>query len=568
MLPIEMATRQRHSNTIIHDLLKRDMPIDLKEKAKAKHLPHQFSWNHLVSNADDVYHDVVKKVLMHCSQPQVLALANIQNKQGEIPLTTATPLCQHEFRVMFRLFYTLEISDQTPAFEDMDTGTQIFYALRFTPPKEVYGYYTSLHQDDKRENNLIEVWDDSAVLDDEEVLPDLSTIDAKQKLAFVQNEKGIKVIAKLTSRSDIVDAELSKRKDYKLSRHYVPPIMSVHHTMLHAAYSEAMADPSYCITMKAADITCENLILDVRKSGGTFIVSDLKGIAMSLLHIHDHGLVHGDFGSHNTAKFGNRWKTLGVSGCVDIGAPTNPKRGVYHPPEAVSLETRNVSLGDKNVGASVVSVASDVTFDIWAYGVIFYEAIAGLPLSPYRSLHKANRALTTAELFKVGQWDDRSLRKALRHIANDTAQDLVKKLLQPDPNLRAQSMRDVLSHPFFGIGKLAGGSGPVFDRPKLSPTAAASNINATKEKTPVLINAARVTPQSSPEPTLTSVNVTEPKQPAATVTPTSYIPDIIVPAPKQPTATVIAPATIQETSATSSKKSSKFGMKNMFGKKK
>ena len=271
--------------------------------------------------------------------------------------------------------------------------------------------------------------------------------------------------------------------------------------------------------------------------------------------------------SHNTAKFGSRWKTLGVSGCVDIGSPTNPKRGFYHPPEAVSLETRNVSLGDKNVGASVVSVASDVTFDIWAYGVLFYEAIAGLPLSPYRSLHKANRALTTAELFKVGQWDDRSLRKALRHIANDTAQDLVKKLLQPDPNSRAQSMRDVLSHPFFGIGKLAGGSGPVFDRPKLSPTSASNNL-VTKEKTPVLINAARVMPQSSPEPPPASVNVTEPKQPAATVNPTSCVLDIKVPAPKQPIATVNAPASIQETSAASSKKSSKFGMKNMFGKKK
>jgi hypothetical protein len=135
LLPIEMATRQRHSNTIIYDLLKRDMPIDLKEKTKAKLVPHQFSWNHLVSYAEDIYHDVVKKVLMQCSQPQVLALANIEK--------TATPLCKHEFRVMLRLFYTLEISDQTPAFEDIDTGTQIFYAFRFTPPKVVYGYYTS-----------------------------------------------------------------------------------------------------------------------------------------------------------------------------------------------------------------------------------------------------------------------------------------------------------------------------------------------------------------------------------------------------------------------------------------
>lgn len=514
MLPIEMATRQKHSKTIVYELLKRDMPIDMEEKAEAKIVPHQYSWNHLVSDANDYYYDVVEQVLQQCSQPQIIALAHIENKRGEIALATASPLCKHEFRVMFRLFYTLEIVDQTPAFEDRESGTQIYYALRFTPPTERYGYFTSLYHDDKNSNNHVEVWDDLPVSDDETVDPDLSAMDVVQKLEFVKNEKGVKVIAKLTARSDIVNAELLKRKEYNLSRHYVPTIISIHHTMLHAAYSEAMAEPSYCITMEAADITAENLMLDARRSGGNFPSEALKRIAMSLLHLHEHGLVHCDFGSHNTAKFGNRWKTLGVRGCVAIGQMTNPQRGFFHPPEAVSLETRNVSLGDKNVGASVVSIASDVTYDIWAYGVVFYEAVAGLPLSPYRSLHKAKRSLTTAELFKVGQWDDRSLRKALRHIENNfKAIDLVKKvrilffyttykmtksvlnsnishgpqfvrlwqqLLHPNPNLRLQSMRDVLSHPFFGIGKLAG-LAPVFDRPKLGQATKIVDINSTSD---------------------------------------------------------------------------------------
>lgn len=432
MLPIEMATKQKHSENIVHDLLKRDMPIDMKEKTEAKLVPHQYSWNHLVSESKDVYNNVVEKVLQQCSQPQVVALAHVENKRGEIPLATATPLCKHEFRVMFRLFHTLEVVDQTPAFEDKASGTQIFYALRFTPPKEKNGYFTSLYQDDKTTNDAVEEWDDMPVPEDEIVAADLETMDVKQKLEFVQAEKGVKVIAKLTSRSDIVDAELSRRKDYDLSRHYVPAIISVHHTMQHAAYSEAMAEPSYCITMEAADITAENYILDTRKAGGKFPKDDLKGIAMSLLHIHEHGLIHGDFGSHNTAKFGDRWKTLGVRGSVPIGEMTDPKRGFFQPPEAVSLETRNVSLGDQNVGASLIPVASDPTYDIWAYGVLFYEAVAGLPLSPYRSLHKEKRQLTTAELFKVGQWDDRSLRKACRHIEDKKLKELVTKVRETD----------------------------------------------------------------------------------------------------------------------------------------
>lgn len=619
MLPIEMATRQRHSKTIVYDLLKRDMPIDMNEKSEAKLVPHQYSWNHVVSETDDTYYDVVERILQQCSQPQIVALAHIENKRGEIPLATATPLCKHEFRVMFRLFSTLEIVDQTPAFENRESGTQIYYALRFTPPKEKYGYFTSLYQDDKKKNSFVEVWDNVPTTNDEGVDPDLSAMDVKQKLEFVKKEKGLKVIAKLTSRSDIVDAEISKRRDYDLSRHYIPSIISIHHTMLHAAYSEAMAEPSYCITMEAADITAENLLLDTRRSGGTFPIEALKCIAMSLLHIHEHGLVHGDFGSHNTAKFGNRWKTLGVRGCVAIGQMTDPARGFFHPPEAVNLETRNVSLGDKNVGASVVSIAGDVTYDIWAYGVIFYEAVAGLPLSPYRSLHKAKKSLTTAELFKVGQWDDRSLRKALRHIENNAnAVDLVKKvrilacahlhvcraylwvvmfermwnfsftiltctclficlsqqLLHPNPNSRSQSLREVLSHPFFGIGKLAGVA-PVFDRPKLGSPAVNNKVNikaAEKEeinRTKVIdVEAAAKARTQKPDETPALSKAPFSPRPAAdtSVLLNEILRDmepaqkLSVPAATQPQAS--APASVAS-------RVSKFGIKGLkFGKKK
>jgi tRNA A-37 threonylcarbamoyl transferase component Bud32 len=112
------------------------------------------------------------------------------------------------------------------------------------------------------------------------------------------------VIAKVTSRSEIVERELRVRKDFHLSRHYVPAIISVHHTVLHAAYSEAMAEPVYCITMEGADITAENLMLDMRENGKSFPEKALKRIGISLLHLHKHGIIHGDFGTHNIGKFG------------------------------------------------------------------------------------------------------------------------------------------------------------------------------------------------------------------------------------------------------------------------
>jgi len=113
MLPIEMATSNKHSKEIVYDLLRHDMPIDMTEKSTVKLIPHQHSWTHVVSEANDLYHDVVSKVLQQCSQPQILALSQIKNKYGEPALVNATPLCKHEFRVSFRLFHTLEVVDTT-----------------------------------------------------------------------------------------------------------------------------------------------------------------------------------------------------------------------------------------------------------------------------------------------------------------------------------------------------------------------------------------------------------------------------------------------------------------------
>jgi hypothetical protein len=74
LLPIQVATEQEHSHFIVHNLLKRDLPIDLSEKVRAQLIPHHYSWNHVVSNTDDLYHQVVTKVLQSCTQPQVRAV--------------------------------------------------------------------------------------------------------------------------------------------------------------------------------------------------------------------------------------------------------------------------------------------------------------------------------------------------------------------------------------------------------------------------------------------------------------------------------------------------------------
>ena len=390
-----------------------------------------------------------------------MALAHVEGPDGKIALAAATPVCKHEMRVMLRLFNTLEVVNQRPAYSNPQSDTQIFYALRYDPPQQHNGAYTILHEEKKEngENDYLEDFDDQSHVSAvsrhsiRSTLTSRSQQTIEDKLRHIRKEKGQQVIAKLTSRSDVVERELKVRKDFHLSRHYVPAIISVHHTVQHAAYSEAMAEPGYCITMEGADTTAENLMLDMRKSGKTFPGKALKRIGISLLHMHEHGIIHGDFGTHNIGKFGSRWKLLGVGGSVPIGSATDPDRGFYHPPESIEIENKRVPIGKKSFVAHPVSIEAQPTYDIWAYGVVLYEAIAGLPLAPYAC--RGKRAMTTSEVAKIGSWDDHSLRKALRHVADDeVARDLLKQLLHPDPEHRISSMRLVLEHPFFTGGNL------------------------------------------------------------------------------------------------------------------
>jgi len=458
MLPIQVATENEHSHFIVHNLLKRDMPVDLKEKVRAHLVPHHYSWNHIVANTEDVYHQVVTKVLQSCTQPQVLALAHVEGPDGKIALAAATPVCKHELRVMLRLFNTLEVVNQRPAYTNPLSDTQIFYALRYEPPAQQSNAFTILHDEkvDGGENDYVEDFDDSSQVSgfsrssNRSTLSNRSQQSIEDKLRFIRKEKGQQVIAKLTSRSDVVERELKVRKEFHLSRHYVPAVISVHHTVQHAAYSEAMAEPGYCITMEGADTTAENLMLDSRKSGKRFPVKALKRIGISLLHMHEHGLVHGDFGTHNIGKFGNRWKLLGVGGSWRIGQPTDPNRGFYHPPESIVVENnKRGAIGKSKGEAVVVAIPAQTTYDIWAFGVAVYEAVAGVPLSAYAC--RGKRPMNLSEVTKIGMWDDHTVRKALRHVDSEEvhSRDLLKRLLHHDPKYRVRSMREILEHPFF-----------------------------------------------------------------------------------------------------------------------
>ena len=97
--------------------------------------------------------------------------------------------------------------------------------------------------------------------------------------------------------------------------------------------------------------------------------------------------------------------------------------------------------------SSSISIAAQPQYDIWAFGLILYEVIKGKPLSMYAE----KGPLQNPNMVKIGKWNDRSLKKSLKGIKENSAvYDLLIKLLQADPMKRLASMREVLEHPFFG----------------------------------------------------------------------------------------------------------------------
>ena len=451
-LPIEVATENQLSLFIVYRLLKQDMPIDLKERVQVRLIPHHYSWNHILLDVGDRYYQVVSKILQQCTQPQVLALAHVEDSKGQIALASATPICRHEIRVMLRLFNTLELVKQRPAFTNGASDTEIFYALRYEPPPEQSDLFSTDYDGKEADaEDFTEDWDDDlsqissasrVAMNEEE-----ANLSVAEKLKLIRNEKGQHVIAKITPRSDIVERELKIRKDFNLSRHYVPSVISVHHTVHHGAYQSASAEAAYCITMEGADSTIEHQMLDYRRAGKAFPASELKRVGVSLLHLHENGLVHTDFGPQSVGKFGPLFKLLGVGGCVAIGGETDPKHGIYHPPESISVETVEVD-GKERKTAKVVSVTASDALDIWAFGNMVYEAMVGTPLSAYS--HRGQR-VKSSNLAKIAKWDDHSLQRALRFVdAEDTlVRDVISKFLHPDPAQRFQSIREAIADPFF-----------------------------------------------------------------------------------------------------------------------
>ena len=121
------------------------------------------------------------------------------------------------------------------------------------------------------------------------------------------------------------------------------------------------------------------------------------------------------------------------------------RRGYYFPPEAIASSKKN-KLKLKQSKPKIISIPAAHTLDIWAFGVMMYQLLCGVPLSLYAPSPNRN-----ANIARVKSWNEKVLSKALMHLRmrDEAAADLLSGLLHPKPSHRIASMKEVLAHRFF-----------------------------------------------------------------------------------------------------------------------
>ena len=97
-----------------------------------------------------------------------------------------------------------------------------------------------------------------------------------------------------------------------------------------------------------------------------------------------------------------KYKLLSIGGAVPVGRPTEVERGWYFPPEAISSSKKNkLKLKPK---PKIVSIPAAHTLDLWAFGVMMYQLLCGVPLSLYAPSPDRN-----ANVASVKSWNEKAL---------------------------------------------------------------------------------------------------------------------------------------------------------------
>ncbi|KAK3279073.1 hypothetical protein CYMTET_13009 [Cymbomonas tetramitiformis] len=234
-----------------------------------------------------------------------------------------------------------------------------------------------------------------------------------------------------------------------------------------------------------------NLLTSVQQESLSLseIQSAMRQLGAALAHMHDHGVIHGDFKPLNAVRYEKRtagdarWMLIDCDAATVFGAPVGVKTSsAYCPPEMTyvvgrgeaflgissprsprSEEVRlqgvvNQQGGSFTEGRGLVDrevVHASPAFDLWSFGAVLFFLYTG------RSLFHAdvNDNMTQEDLHLLHAWRDDSARQRLSAVGTaiqyevkeraEACEDLICWCLQRNPHSRPVDFAEVLQHSFF-----------------------------------------------------------------------------------------------------------------------
>ena len=181
-----------------------------------------------------------------------------------------------------------------------------------------------------------------------------------------------------------------------------------------------------------------------RYSGKVFTV--LRSIANALLKLHSQRFVHGNLTIQSCAKFDDKWKLANLLDAKYFGEIL-PLSAETHtiPPEALQLTTHHGSEGHVVLKHDFVAKPS---VDIWAFGKVAYEALAGKPLFDVAS----NKNDDIDSLMDILQWNNANFMELKRELQSigvtEAGIELIGQCLAQHEGDRPH-IEDLLQHTFW-----------------------------------------------------------------------------------------------------------------------
>ncbi|KAF0685554.1 Aste57867_22586 [Aphanomyces stellatus] len=294
----------------------------------------------------------------------------------------------------------------------------------------------------------------------------------------------LKVAMKFMRNSSEYDREIETRKQLKsdIVVHQLPSVeqclFQAHLPTLNINVDLSMASYCHVLVMPAADRSLEDIFLKERPDDNK-IKSLLSEVLLGIKIMDENGLVHGDLKKLNVLRVQNQLKLIDFDAAVRVNQPLGAKvsSGILPPEMFYNLDTADdmikynaywehqsheTSKRKKSqvkctfvvkafrdgcdVNALPYSLVKATTaVDMWSFGCMVFQMLSGQELVPT----DINQNVVLDSMHKAATWTDEKLGQRIdTFIADEDAQDLIKRLLVVDPTKR-WSATAALNHPFF-----------------------------------------------------------------------------------------------------------------------